>query len=863
MALASGSRVGPYEIVALLGAGGMGEVYRARDSKLNRDVAIKILRTDVSVDDEKRRRFEQEARAASALNHPSIVHVYDVDATESLQYIAMELVEGRNLRDVLAAGPLPIRKLLDVAIEMTDGLAKAHSAGIVHRDLKPENLLITREGHVKIVDFGLAKLGDPTRQPPSEWPTLAKVQTVAGQIMGTTAYMSPEQASGRDVDFRSDQFSLGGILYEMASGRRAFERSSGAETWAAIFRDDPESLSRLNPAVPPILRQIIEERCLAKDPEERYDSTWDLLRDLRSVRDHLSEASAAKILPPAARRWRRVSGPVALALALGTGAFFIGQRTGRTLQLPPPTFRQITFQRGVIWSARFATDGETLVYAAAWEGRPVEPFLTRVGGPESRPLGFAGAEILAISATGEMAISRDPHFLGWSHAGTLARVALAGGAPRQLLDDVLWADWSPDGNTLAIVRAVAGKTQLEYPIGKVLYATAGMISHARVSPRGDLVAFLDHPELSDDRGFVAVVNASGEKRTLTREWDTAQGLAWAPSGDEVWFTASHSGIIRPLRAVTLAGRERTIATAPGHLMLYDISRSGRVLLGREATRSAILGVAPGDTKERDLSVLDWSVVMDLSSDGRSILLVEQGAGGGPNYSVYLRRTDGETPAVRLGDGEALALSPDGKWVLGLIPADMKHLNLLPTGTGEVKHLSESGLAYRPSGTFLPDGKRIICVASEPGRAVRVFVQDLDGGKPRPITPEGVSIPGGLHPVSPDGRFVAAIGPEGKGLLYPIDGGNPRPIPSLEAGEVPIRFDATGSSLYVFRREELPARVFSIDIATGRRQLLREIGPNEPAGILSIRRLQLTPDGKSYTYNAPRNLTDLYVVDGLK
>src|SRR5262245_33691640 len=298
MTLAAGTKLGSYEIVAPLGAGGMGEVYRARDTKLGREVAVKVLPEEVASDAGRRLRFEQEARAASALNHPNILTIHDIGKTNGTVYIAMELVEGRTLRELVASGePLANRKLLDVATQTAEGLAKAHSAGIVHRDLKPENLMVSRDGFVKILDFGLAKLVEPSSQDASVLPTAVASPTQPGTVMGTAGYMSPEQASGQPIDFRSDQFSLGTIVYEMATGKKAFQRNTGAETLVAIIREEPEPLAQAAPKAPAPVRWIVE-RCLAKDPEERYASTKDLARDLKSIRDHLTETSVSGALEP-------------------------------------------------------------------------------------------------------------------------------------------------------------------------------------------------------------------------------------------------------------------------------------------------------------------------------------------------------------------------------------------------------------------------------------------------------------------------------------------------------------------------------------------------------------------------------------
>src|SRR5215813_4752449 len=286
MALTPGSRLGPYEILSPLGAGGMGEVYRARDTRLGREVAIKILPEALASDHDRLSRFEQEARSASALNHPNIITIYEIGRADSVSYIAMELVRGRTLRDLIAEGPLPAKSVLALAAQAADALAKAHEAGIVHRDLKPENVMVTREGFIKILDFGLAKLALPESGQVSAMPTLAKPETRPGIVLGTVGYMSPEQASGRPLDYRSDQFSFGSILYEMATGKRAFQKGTGAQTLAAIIQDEPEPVAQVNSRAPAPLRWIVE-RCLAKEPDERYASTRDLARDLRSVREHL------------------------------------------------------------------------------------------------------------------------------------------------------------------------------------------------------------------------------------------------------------------------------------------------------------------------------------------------------------------------------------------------------------------------------------------------------------------------------------------------------------------------------------------------------------------------------------------------
>ncbi len=868
MTLSSGTRLGPYQILDPLGAGGMGEVYRARDTRLGREVAVKVLPSELSADRTRLSRFEKEARSASSLNHPNIVTIHEIGQSDSRFFIVMELIEGATLREVLAEGPLPVRRLLQIATQVADGLAKAHAAGIVHRDLKPENVMVTPDGFVKILDFGLAKLTQPELESGqlTHAPTIS-AGTEPGVVMGTVGYMSPEQASGKPVDFRSDQFSFGSVLYEMATGKRAFHGNTGPETLAAIIREDPEPIASLNPKAPAPLRWIVE-RCLAKEPKERYASTEDLARDLATVRDHLSEASVAgeTVALPVSRIRARIRLSAALfAVLAGLGAGYLAGKRARTS--PPPSFHQLTYRRGTILSARFAPDGETVVYSAAWDGQPLQLFLKRPESPDAIPIALPSANILAVSPSGEMAIALDCRY---THAGvcsgTLARAAMTGGAPREIAEGVQQADWTSDGANLLVVRDVAGRGRLEFPLGKVLYETAGHISFPRLSPKGDWIAFLDHPLPADDRGTVAVVDLAGKKRTLSGEFESVEGIAWSPSGREIWFTAATSGLSRALYAVTLSGRQRVVARIPGGVKIHDMARSGRVLLARDTWRIGILGLPPGESKERDLSWLDGSFASDLSADGKTLLFEEQSEAAGPNYVVCLRKTDG-SPAVRLGEGGAQALSPDGKWALSRLPSPDAPLVLLPTGSGERKLLKSEGVRIGyGAALWFPDGKRILVAGSEPGHGVRLYVQDLEGGKPRPITPEGVianRIIGRFVSLSPDGKFVAAIGPDPKGALYPVDGGGPRPIPGLEAGEFPLRWSADGRWLYVRKPDELPARVFLIEVDTGRRMLWKELMPGDSAGVGRIYTILLTPDGKSYAYDYERSLSDLYLAEGLK
>jgi len=853
--LSAGTRLGPYEVIGPLGAGGMGEVYRARDTRLGREVAIKVLPAELSKDAERLRRFEKESRTASALNHPNIVTVYDIGSEDGLSYIAMERVEGATLRELLAAGPLPIRKLLPIGTQIADGLAKAHEAGIVHRDLKPENVMVTKDGLVKILDFGLAKLTSTMSGSGegSHLPTMTG--TSPGVVLGTVGYMSPEQASAVPIDFRSDQFALGSILYEMATGKRAFQKATAVETLSAILREEPEPIGAINADVPTPLRWIAE-RCLAKDPDDRYASTKDLARELRTVRDRLSEVSGPSAAAAPSRR-SRLATVLALAAVLAAFAcvFLLGKRL---TERPLPSFRRLTFRNGIVWGARFAPDRQTVVYNARWGDDPVTIFSTHPGSVESRALGSPGSQLLSISSAGEMLVLRDE---------TLARVSLAGGAERDVLEGVLDAVWAPNGEDIAVVRragaagtgANAGVTgtRLEFPIGKSLYESPGQMGAPRVSPKGDLVAFLDHPFRGENRGWVAVVDRKGKARRLSQEFRDIENAAWSPRGDEIWFSGAAANAGMAIYAVRLAGRQRQIAQGPGSYLLEDVSPDGRALVSLWHQRNILMALAPGQTMEHDLSWLDGSTPVALSDDGKTLLFREQGEGAGPQmYSVWKRQTDG-SPAVRLGEGQACGLSPDGKWALAVRtqPQPMQ-LVLIPTGAGEPRTLTNDAINHRIA-AWLPDGKRVLFVGSEPGKGPRLYVQDIDGGTPRAISEDQGKGTMWMtwRPISPDGRLIVWF--YGRYLLYSIDGGDPRPIPGLAEGEIPIGWTLDGRALYV-RALQTPIKVYRLDVSTGQRQLWKEI-----ASPRAYVQLGMTPDGKYYAYSYSTNSLDLYLVEGLK
>jgi hypothetical protein len=854
MTLSVGGRLGPYEIVSLLGRGGMGEVYRARDPRLSRDVAIKVL-PDASLRDADRvRRFEQEARAAASLNHPNILAIHDFGADAGVHYVVSELLVGRTMRDVLSNGALPTAKTIDYAVQIATGLAAAHDEGIIHRDLKPENLFVTRDGRVKILDFGLAKLTDTGATPQEANLQVTRVvNTMAGMVLGTAGYMAPEQVRGLPTDRRTDIFAFGVVIYEMVSGHRPFDEPSAIETMSATATKESPDLATLGTTPAPLSR--IVKRCLEKRPEGRFQSAHDLAFALEGV----IGAPALSVAPPgrAVRRRRVASGALALAalaIAAAIGAF----GALRAARQPEPSFRRVTFQRGLVRAARFAADGRTIVYSAAWSGNPSRLFVTHTDTRESTSPDLPAGDLVATTSTGELILlvgrGQTPS-ASFVNSGTLARASQMGGAVRELVERVDEADASPDGSTFAIVRTAGERQRLEFPPGTPLYETAGYISSPRLSPRGDRVAFLDHPVSGDDRGSVAMIDRAGQKTTLTREWIGEQGLAWTPDGREVWFDAGPGDEPRTIYAVTLDGKLRLVYRAPRPLKLEDVGRDGRVLLSGEDTRSDIIGVSAGDTRERDLSWFHLQIARALSADGATLIFSWL---SGFDYASFMRKTDGSA-AVRLGAGYAQDLSADGKWVLASSFSAPNQLTVLPTGPGEPKTVSLGAVRFdgSTSAQWMRDGQQIVFGGVEPGHRIRTYVVSLSGGAPVALTPEGVV--GSLR--SPDGALLIVRADDGRPALFDLRTKQMRELPGLLPGERVVRWDAGGRAVYVCGTGASPLQVSRLETASGRREVALQLAPNDRTGVITG--VVATPDGRSAVYNIHRRTSDLYVVTGLR
>jgi eukaryotic-like serine/threonine-protein kinase len=670
--------------------------------------------------------------------------------------------------------------------------------------------------------------------------------------------MSPEQVRGQNADHRSDIFSFGAVLYEMLTGQRAFKGRSAVETLNAILKEDPAQITVANPPLPPALERLVYH-CLEKNPAERFQSAQDIAFDIEALSSPSGSGLRTALLARESP-WQRARPALlaALIMALPAAGFLLARAAPHH---PNPEYQRLTFRRGTVYGARFAPDGQ-VVYSAAWDGRKPELFARRPETPDARALGFPMASVVGISPSGEMAllIHRED-----DKPSVLARAPLAGGPPREILERVQSADWARDGSDFAVVRYVDGAYRLEYPIGTVLVSSASGqgISHPRISPKGDLVAFLDHHVASDDRGSVAIVDRAGRKTMLSSDWGSIEGLAWAKDGGEVLFTAAKVGADSALYAVDLSGKRRLVEKAPGRLVLLDVSRDGTLLLERNSHRMEMRGLLQ-DEEDVDLSWFDFSGPAELSADGKTLLFYESGEGGGPQYSVYIRPTDGGLP-IRIGEGRGQSLSPDGRSVLSIPLDGPPRIAILPTGAGEVRTVQHAAIEHYRWAQWLPDGKRILFSATEAKKPVRLYVHDLESGAMRPVAPEGR---GAIKTtVTPDGANVIAVNSTtsakvAKSSLQPLDGSaEATPLPWIAEGDQPLRWTADGKALYV-QKGWRPLQIYRVEAGTGARTLVREVAPIDAAGAANMGSIVMTADAGTMVYSHHRVLSDLYLVTAL-
>ncbi len=610
MALTPGTCLGVYDITAAIGAGGMGQVYRATDAKLKRQVAIKVLPPSLAVDADRLARFQREAEVLASLNHPNIAAIYGLEESGGMTALVMELVEGDDLSQRIARGALPLDEALPIATQIAQALEAAHEQGIIHRDLKPANIKVRADGAVKVLDFGLAKAMDPAGASganAANSPTLTSHATALGMIIGSAAYMAPEQARGKAVDRRADIWAFGVVLFEMLAGRRVFAGGATSDVIAAVLLQEIDWRA-LPAGTPPRLRWLLE-RCLERNPRQRLRDIGEARVALDELAQDASHQADARVPPAgvmsavrarAGRPMTVVSAVALLALGFALGRFAGPAGPDRAAAAAAPVaFERLTFQSGHFVNARFAPDRQTVFLSAAWRGGR-EVFEVRRQAREL-PVGFANAELLSVSRLGELALLLPRVETGNPYVsyGTLAVVSASGGTPRELAENVSAADWAPDGASLAALRVVGSKQRLEYPLGTPLYESASRVFAPRVSPAGDSVAFFE----LDASGLwsVVLVDRSGQRQILSKDWADFWNLAWSPDGREIWFAAARAGMASSLYAVDRSSTLRILLSAAGTLVLLDAPTASAALVAHVTLVNHVLGRTKGeDCRARSL-----------------------------------------------------------------------------------------------------------------------------------------------------------------------------------------------------------------------------------------------------------------------
>ncbi len=868
MVLSAGVMLGPFQIERELGRGGMGEVYLARDTRLDRLVAIKSLPEHLATDPDRLARFQREAKVLASLNHPGVGAIYGLEESAGRQYLILEFVEGETLAVRVSRGAIPEGEALTLARQIAESLEAAHEKGVVHRDIKPGNVMLTRDGAVKVLDFGLARAaaGPTTSTNPAVDPDSPTIRspagaspTIPGAIMGTAGYMSPEQARGKPVDKRCDIFSFGCLLYEMLTGRGPFPGETITDALAAVIGRDPD-WSALPAGLGPNARRVLV-RCLEKGQKQRYRDIGDVALDLAAA-PALDGAAGSGSAP--SKRLIGLSWSVAALFAIA--ALVLGVLLWRQRPAGPrlPRFEPLTFAPQFITNARFTSDGRTVVFSAARSGNTAELFVRSPEDAQPRSFGAPNIQLLSVSSKGELAVLvRSRYWCHRTYVGMLARMPLAGGAPREILDDVTGADWFPDGAELAIIRRVGPVSRLEYPGGTVLWEAAGYISDLRISPDGQRLAFVTHAYEADNQGSIVVVDRHGTTIARSVEYTGAEGLAWSSSGAVVLFSSTtKDDEIYTVRELSMDGAIRDVLSGHAGIVVLDAApaRGGGKLLATDfQVNGTIFARFAGTESERELSWLGASYLPIMSRDGRSVVFTDQSRTAGKHYAVCLQAADGSAP-VRLGDGIPVDFSADGASVLTMVPSDPPRMMIYPTGAGAIRDISDPEfVSYDFSAMrFTADGRGVLYCGTRKGGASRAYLLDLASGAIRPVTPEGTH----RAIAFPDGMDVLACAADGRFNRYPLNGGAPTPVAGLNREDVILGLRPDGKSLLAMRPWEMPARVEVVELATGKRTLLRELAPDSRIGTTATVGVDFSEDEKSYVYAVWRSVGELFLVEGV-
>ncbi len=881
MTLEPNTTVSHYKIISSIGKGGMGEVYKAKDLGLDREVAIKILPPEFAGEKDRLLRFEQEAKATSALNHPNILTVYEFGLHEDSPFIVAELLEGEELRDRLDEGSLSFRDTLNYARQIISGLAAAHEKGVIHRDLKPENIFITNDNRIKILDFGLAKIREPLVDVHGSEDATKKAITEKGAVMGTAGYMSPEQVRGEAIDHRSDIFSFGVLLFEMLTGKRLFEGNSLVETMHAILKEDvPETFGEDGPTIPPAVDSIMR-RCLEKKRERRFHSAHDLGFALEALSTSTSSsgsgnASVLAGLPDnegPSRRWRypAIAAAILLLTTAGVVLWFFGSKwlTSDSDSIETKvSYQPLTFEKGFVFAARFAPDGKTVVYSADWEGQPRQLYVTSVDSPEYRPLGFPGADLLGISPSGELAVLTDSQVLlgnAYYRTGTLAKASLTGGASRPELENVQFADFGPN-DAMAVARIENGRSAVEFPVGspvteKTDVSTTSKYSTPRVSRSGDHLAFFDTTNVTGV--FVTILDGAKKpiaKSRIYRDW---WGVAWK-SPNEVWFAAAEAaGREVAIFGLDTVGKERTIIRLPGSITLHDISPNGDVLISLDRNNSAI-EMIDGANLPKDRSWRELSRLGGVSSND-TVLINELGYSGGTSGSVHIWKPD-DTQSVKIADGIGLALTPDAGKALVSLEGPEPTVSIVPTGVGKPQKLKLDSFTRITWGSWLPDGRILIQAKRTESADPQIIILTADGQDPTPLFPAGIAVPEfrgrtGFSGISPDGTRMVAADATGKPVLCMIGTGKCEPIRGMDDNESPAGWSPDGSNLLVYQKKPGEIEIHKLDPRSGNRSLWKKVSPSR-SSTTGIYSLFVSAKG-TIVYGYQEETSKLYLVRGLK